>query len=262
MATTPTTAFITGAGNGIGRAVALLLASKGWKIGALDQSEKDLESLQKEMDQRKLACGWAEADVTHAEDLRRAVAELESKLGPATLLLACAGKANDTPAQTMDVAAIEQLVRLNLLGVVNSIAAVLPGMLERRAGHLAAISSLASLHPLPRQMAYCASKAGLNALMESIRLDVKDRGIVVSTICPGWTRTRQTKKFDDEDLMDVNDTARYIVWALERRKRFYAFPWPMVWQLRLMRLLPRSIQDWLLVRRLDELRKDETGHYR
>jgi short-subunit dehydrogenase len=156
----------------------------------------------------------------------------------------------------MDAPKIEQIIRINLVGVSNTIAAVLPGMRSRGKGHLVAISSLAAFRGLPCQMAYCASKAGLNAFMESLRLDVRGWGIDVTTICPGWTHTPQTShRYEVRDLMKVDDVAREILRAIDRRARFYAFPRRLVWQIRLLKLLPARVQDYLLLGRIRHLRK-------
>ncbi len=76
------------------------------------------------------------------------------------------------------------MIRVNLVGVANSIAAVTAGMLERRRGQIVAISSLASFRGFPHMAGYCASKAGVNALLDSLRVELKPLGIDVTTICP------------------------------------------------------------------------------
>lgn len=256
MVNEPSVVLITGAGSGIGRALAIKLAKRRWHIAALDQKTAGLQPLKEEVQQGDGVCEYREADVTDAAGLRAKAAELESRLGPVLLLIACAGTAEETPAQTMAAEQVEKIIHINLIGVSNTIAAVLPGMRQRRRGHLAAISSLASLRGLPCQMAYCASKAGLNALMESLRLDLRDEGIVVTTLCPGWTKTPQTEgQYEEADLMRVDEAAQEILKAIDRRARFHAFPRSMVWQLRLMGLLPTWLQDRLLLRRLRQLKK-------
>jgi short-subunit dehydrogenase len=256
MAQNQGVALITGAGSGIGRQVAQKLAARDWTIAAIDQKAEGLQSLKQELEKRTHACAWREADVADGQGLANRVAELETAMGPVNLVVACAGTAAETPAESMDAQKIERIIRINLIGVSNTIAAVLPGMLSRRKGHLAAISSLASFRGLPCQMAYCASKAGLNALMESLRLDLRNKGIAVTTICPGWTRTALTVgKYADEYLMEVDVAADEILDAIERRARFHAFPRGLVWRLRLMNLLPARLQDFLLVRRIRQLKK-------
>jgi short-subunit dehydrogenase len=256
MAANRGSAVITGAGSGIGREVARRLASRGWSIAAIDQNSDGLETLKSELDQACVACEWRRVDVTDAVALSAQVAELEAALGPTTLLVACAGTAGETPAQNIDAHRIEEIIRVNLIGVSNSIAAVLPGMLRRQAGHLVAISSLAALRGLPCQMAYCASKAGVNALMESLRLDIVGHSVSVTTICPGWTHTALTEgRYDERDMMPVEQTAQEIVDAIEARARFHAFPRMLVWQLSLMKLLPTWLQDRLIAWRFRKVRK-------
>ncbi len=250
--------LITGAGRGIGREVALQLARRGYQVAALDNDAAGLQTLKDELSRAGSVCQWCQADVTDSGATATAITELERSVGPINLLVACAGVATDTPALNISAAAIERVIRINLLGVSNTLAAVLPGMLARRSGHVAAVSSLASFIGLPSQMAYCASKAGLNALMESLRLDVKEHGIAVTTLCPGWTQTALTEgRYARADLMTVAEAAQHIIGALERRARFYAFPRWRAWQLRLLRLLPGDLRDYLVARRIRRLRKKD-----
>lgn len=254
----PTTALITGAASGLGRQVALQLARQGWTIAGLDVNEAPLAQLVEELRRDRRNAFAVVADVTDAPTLGAQVARVENELGPIDLLVACAGIAEETPALAMDVVQIDKIIRINLLGVTNVLAAVLPHMAARRRGHLVAVSSLASLQSLPHMMGYCASKAGLDALMESVRLDVSKHGIHVTTVCPGWTRTPQTEgRYRLDWLLSAEESAAQIVWAIGRRKRFHAYPRKLVWQMRLMRLLPQKLYDWLLCRRLSELRTDQ-----
>jgi short-subunit dehydrogenase len=257
MGTDSGVVLVTGAGSGIGRQVALTLARRGRTVAGLDCRAEGLEGLERELAREQRAFAWGVADVTEADDLLRAVEVLAARLGPVDLLIASAGVAGATPAEGMRAAAVARIIGVNLIGASNTIAAVLPGMLARRHGHVVAISSLASFRGLPGQMGYCASKAGLNALMQSLWLDVKGHGVQVTTVCPGHTRTPQSADmFKDECLMSVERTAREILRAIDGRKRFHAFPWLMVRQLRMMRVLPARLQEWLLHRAMKQIRKD------
>jgi short-subunit dehydrogenase len=122
--------------------------------------------------------------------------------------------------------------------------------LERGGGHLVGISSLASFRGLPRMAGYCASKAGLNALLDALRVELRPRGIAVTTICPGWVRTPMTEKLTvpQPHRLEAPDAARRIVEAIRRRRPFYAFPAPAARRLRLLRWLPARASDWLLYR--------------
>lgn len=246
--------LITGAASGIGRQLIIQLARRGWKTVGLDENLDGLEKLQEKLGAETFSC--RATDVTDSASLEIEVAKLVNELGHVDLLIAAAGIATPTPALAMEPETIARIINVNLLGISNIIAAVLPGMLARRSGHIVAISSLASYRGLPEMMGYCASKAGLNALMESLWLDVKAHGLSVTTVCPGHTRTLQTEGvYEDRFLMSVEQTAAEILKAIDRRKRFHAFPWQEAMQLRLMRLLPGWLQDWLLVRRMNEVKK-------
>jgi NAD(P)-dependent dehydrogenase (short-subunit alcohol dehydrogenase family) len=246
----PKVALITGAGSGLGRELARLLANAGWWIAGIDRVEDGLKALEKELDGNGMRFAWAVADVTDAAAMQHAVSTLESQLGPTDLLIASAGVGEETSALTFAPAAFAATINVNLIGVANSIGAVLPGMLQRRRGHLAALSSLASFRGLPAMAAYCASKSGVNALMEALRVELAPSGIMTTTICPGWVRTPMTAnlKLRVPHMLEVTDAARRIVKALHQRRKFVAFPAGDAWKLRLLRLLPAGASDWLVRR--------------
>jgi len=247
--------LITGAGSGIGRELARQLAAAGAKIAAVDLQAEGLQSLQEQLGSP--ACATATADVTDRAGLRQAVGQLEAQLGPTDILIANAGIGRETSALAFDAEDVNAQIRINLEGVVNSIEAVLAGMRERRSGQLVAISSLASYRGLPLMAGYCASKAGVNALLDSLRVELKPLGIACTIVCPGWTRTPLTEsvKVPTLKMMKVEDAVRRIIQAIRSRKSFVAFPSGDAWQVQLLRYLPRSISDWLVERYLANLKR-------
>jgi NAD(P)-dependent dehydrogenase (short-subunit alcohol dehydrogenase family) len=244
--------LITEAAGVIGRRLAGLLGEEGARVGGLDVAADALAGLEAELKAAGRPCAVAAADVTDAAAVRDAVEALEAQLGPTDLLVASAGVGRETTAADFSAAVVAQTIQVNLVGVANSIAAVLPGMRLRRRGHLAALSSLASYRGLPRMAAYCASKAGVNALMDAQRVELRPLGIACTTICPGWVRTPMTAAVDlpGVTMLEADDAARRILAALRRRQAFVAFPAGNVWQVRLLRHLPRSLGDWLTHRLL------------
>lgn len=242
--------LITGAGSGLGKQLALDLAAEGAAIAALDCCGEALEKLAADLANKYLAC--AMADVTDRGALHGAVAILQEKLGPIDVAIACAGIGIETTAANFHAEDFERVVRVNLIGAANTIEAVLPGMLARGRGYLVAISSLASFRGLPRMAAYCAAKSGLNALMESLRVELQPRGIAVTTVCPGWIRTPMTANLDltMPDILEVETASRLIVSAIRRRRPFYAFPRSTARRVRLLRWLPAGLSDWLIHRML------------
>jgi short-subunit dehydrogenase len=249
-------ALITGAGSGLGRELARQLARDGVAIAALDRAADGLATLEQELTRAGQRIAWAVADVTDAAAVREQAAKLEQQLGPIDLLIASAGVGIETSAFALNADDVAKVIEVNLIGVANSIAAVLPGMIERRRGHISAISSLASLRGVPRMLAYCASKSGVNALLEGLRAEVHSHGITVTTICPGWIRTPMTAQIKKPmpGLMEVEDAARRIINGLRRRTPFLAFPRAVAWRLRLLRWLPSSWSDWLIRRMTGKVR--------
>jgi NAD(P)-dependent dehydrogenase (short-subunit alcohol dehydrogenase family) len=247
-------ALITGAASGIGRKLALQLAAQGAKVAALDRQDDGLQKLAAELSGRPFA--RAAADVTDLSAVRAAARELEGELGPADLLIAAAGIGRKTPGDDFSAEEINAHIQVNLMGVVNSIDAVLPGMKQRRRGHLAVLSSVASYRGLPLLAGYCASKAGVNALFDALRIELPPLGIDVTTVCPGWIRTPMTAPLNlpAHEVMEVEAAASIILDAIRRRRPFIAFPAAKVWQVRLLRHLPRAWSDWLTRRLLARLR--------
>lgn len=239
-------ALITGAASGIGRQLALSLAAEGARIAAVDRQSDGLDRLSSDLKGKTIAC--AIADVTDRAAVHSAVTRLEEQVGPTDLLVASAGIGIETPAETFRAEDFIAQIQVNLIGVINTLDAVLPGMCQRRSGHIAALSSMASYRGLPHMGGYCASKAGLNSLFDSLRVELRPKGIAVSTICPAWVRTPLTTPLGlpNKEIMEVEDAVRLILAALHARRPFLAFPSGKAWQARLLRHTPQPISDWLI----------------
>jgi short-subunit dehydrogenase len=239
-------AVITGASSGIGWALAKALAREGCKVGLVARRKEKLEALAKEIVAVGGTSAWATADVGNRTPTVAAIHQVGAELGPIDLLIANAGVGMPTLFDPPNVPHIEQMIRVNLLGVVYAIEAALPDMLRRGRGHLAAVSSLAAYKGLPGESAYCASKAGVNAYMEGLRIQLRHKGIGVTTICPGFVRTPMTEvnQFHMPWLLEADDAARRIVRALHRRRKVYNFPWQTTLLMKVTRWLP----DWVMAR--------------
>ncbi len=129
-------------------------------------------------------------------------------------------------------------------------------MIERGAGQVVGIGSLAGYRGLPGSGAYCASKAGLAALFESLRLELRHVGVAVTLICPGFIRTPLTdrNRFPMPFLMELDVAANRIVKAIMRRDSEYSFPWQLAWIVRLARYLPNWLYDRVVGKRVSKKR--------
>jgi short-subunit dehydrogenase len=241
-------AIITGASSGIGAALARELVARNYKVGLLARRINRLEALKNEFGD---AAAIAQADVGERSQIVAAIHELAGKLGPVDLLIANAGVGHHTNLEPFNVEEIEQTIRVNLLGVVYAIEAVLPSMLERRSGHVAAVSSLAGYKGLPGESAYSSSKSAVITFMEALRIQLRTRGIAVTTICPGFVKSEMTAghKFHMPFLLETDEAARRICRALERKVKVFNFPWQTTFLMKLTRWVP----DWLLLRLTPEL---------
>jgi short-subunit dehydrogenase len=239
-------AIITGSSSGIGRALARPLARSGCRVGLIARREPLLHELEAEIRAEGGVAASARADVADRLELRRAFEMLTETLGPADLVVANAGVGVPTTLDPMNIEAIEAMIRVNVLGLIYTIEACLPSMLERGEGQIAAISSLSAYKGMPGESAYCASKAAVNSYMEGLRVQVRGRGIGVTTICPGFVKTPMTA-IDDFPMyfaMEADEAARRIIQAIRKRAKVANFPWQTTALVRLTRLTP----DWLLAR--------------
>ena len=130
---------------------------------------------------------------------------------------------------------------------MNSVAAVLPEMVEHRSGQLVALSSLSAYRGLRKSAAYCASKASLSAFFESVKIDLIGSGIDVTIIHPGFIKTPLTagRKAKMPFLMELDYAVGKIIRAIEKRKKLYAFPWQLATIVRASMIMPNFMYDWI-----------------
>lgn len=239
--------MITGASSGIGEALALELARRGAKLGLVARRQEVLNEIVARIGPDLNQVVAIPADVQDRESMRAAAVELNSKFGHVDVLIANAGIGVTNDGSELDAAKFANVINVNVIGAANSAAAVLPEMVARGSGQLAVISSLAAYRGLPKSAAYCASKAAVSAMFESLRLDVKPKGIDVTIIHPGFIRTPLTagRHAKLPWLLEVEDAANKILSAIEARKKSYAFPWQLATVVRAGMVMPIFMYDWI-----------------
>jgi NADP-dependent 3-hydroxy acid dehydrogenase YdfG len=238
--------LLTGASSGIGEALAIALAKQGAILGLLARRKELLERLKKDCEKvggtaRVLAC-----DVTNEDAVLAAAEELFHEFDRVDILIANAGVGgNNAETRSLQPLAVKKVIDINLMGAVNSVHAVLPRMLKRGSGQLVAISSLAGFRGLPKSAAYSASKAGMTAFFESVRLDTKYSGISVTIIQPGFIKTPLTSGRSSKMpfLMELDAAIPLFIKAIEKKKRFAAFPWQLATVVRAGKFMPGWLYD-------------------
>jgi short-subunit dehydrogenase len=225
------------------------LARRGASVGLLARRGQVLEEI---VDQISEAGGRGlalPADVTDALAVRAAASEVRRTFGPIDILVANAGINVNTFVPDLCAKKIADLMNVNVLGVVNSVSAVLPEMVRRGSGHLVANSSLAAYRGLPKSAAYCASKAAVSSFFEAIRIDLRGSGVDVTTIHPGFVKTPLIASIRRTPyVMELDYAVNKIVQAIEKRKVGYSFPWQLATMARACKLLPNPMYDWFAER--------------
>lgn len=242
--------LITGATGAIGRQLAVQFLQRGAMVGAIDLYEAALVQLQQELQPLgKLA--FAVADITQRSVIREAVRKLEKDLGPTDVIIANAGVALNNPIEGFDASIFEKQVAVNLIGMANSLEPIIPGMMARQRGHIVALSSLASYRGLPHMAGYCASKAGVSAFLDSLRMELKPHGIRCTTICPSYIRSGMNASLGvpTPGIISPEDAVERMMLAIEKQKPYCAFPWGNHFLLVLGQLLPTWLGDWLTVKK-------------
>ena len=239
--------LITGASSGIGRALALEWGRRGARLGLTARRGEELLRLSEEIERAGGEALALPADVRDPVALNAVAERVRERWGRIDVLVANAGMSSTAAATKLNAGEVGDLISINVIGVVNSVAAVLPAMLERGSGHLVAISSLASYRGMPKSGAYSASKAAVSTLFESLRVDLRKSNIAVTTIHPGFIRTPMTagRKKKLPFLLEPEDAACRIIRAVERRARTYAFPWQLAALVRVIRHIPGAVYDRL-----------------
>jgi NAD(P)-dependent dehydrogenase (short-subunit alcohol dehydrogenase family) len=227
-------AWVVGGSAGIGAAVARELERRGATVAI---SARRQEQLQAVAEGNMLV---VPADVTDAAAMAAAAERIRQDLGPIDLAVLSAGYWKQMSPGDWDTGVFDQHLRVNLTGMSNSIAAVLPDMLRRHHGLIAGIASVAGYRGLAGAEAYGATKAGQINLLESLRVHTARTGVRVTTICPGFVRTDLTadNPFAMPFMIEADQAARAICDGLERDRTEIVFPAPMALLMKTARFVP------------------------
>lgn len=237
--------LLTGASSGIGEALAVELARKGAVLGLLARREELLRSLAAKCESHGGRARVFACDVTAEDTVADAAQALRDEFGHIDILICNAGIGGPRHARDLTTADVKKVFDVNFMGAVNAVTATLPEMVRRGSGQLVAISSLAGIRGLPRSASYSASKGAMTNFFESLRLDLIGSGVSVTVIEPGFILTPLTanRKHKLPFLMRLEDAVPLFVRAIERRKRFAAFPWQLASFVRLGRVFPGWLYD-------------------
>ncbi|MBG8555297.1 3-ketoacyl-ACP reductase [Hymenobacter guriensis] len=219
-------ALVTGAGKGIGRAVAIALAQEGAHVALLARTESQLQEVAAEIRALGGKTALAAADVADRAAVEAAVQQLSAELGPIDILINNAGIGTFAKFLDMEPTEWEHIIQVNLLGTYYVTRAVLPGMIERQRGDIINISSTAGQRGAATTSAYSASKFGVLGLTESLMQEVRKHNIRVSALTPSTIATPlalENKLTDGnpEKVAQPEDLAELIVAQLKLNRRVF-----------------------------------------
>ena len=218
--------LVTGAGKGIGRALSVALAKEGANLAVLARTKKDLEDLADEVSKWNIKVSLLVADVGDMQAVNDAVEKAVKELGPIDILVNNAGVAKLGKFLDVKPEDVEQMIRVNLLGIYYTTRAVLPSMIERKTGDIINISSTAGLRGSASTAAYSASKFGVFGLSESLMQEVRKHNIRVMAMAPSTvvTQLAQTSNLitgDEERVMHPEDFAELVISHLKLNRRVF-----------------------------------------
>ena len=233
-------AWITGASGAICGELARRLAAAGVTVAATARPSDRLSALAAQSEHIKAF----PADVLKPEELKASVATIESALGPIDLALFGAGMYVPFDIRNIDLDGFHRTMALNVDGVINGVAAVLPAMLARNSGHIAIMGSLFGYAGWPENGSYGASKAAVINLAESLKLELEGTGVDLTIINPGFVDTPLNASYDTKKklyVMSKERCARKILEKLGQKPYEIAFPPQVAGFLKSVRSLPRRV---------------------
>jgi short-subunit dehydrogenase len=235
--------FITGASSGLGEGLALRYAAPGAVIGLCARRAPMLAELGRSIESRGARAIVYASDVSDTAEMQRVANAFVGECGGVDLVIANAGIGipNETLAGKSEP--IARLMRINVIGVTNTVVPFVPAMVRQRAGVLAAVSSMAGHRGMPGRAAYSASKAAVITFMDALRLDLSGTNVHAMTLCPGFVHTPLTASLPGKLPFAISrdEAVTQMVRAIERRAHTFTFPWQMRALRHVLKLAPEAL---------------------
>lgn len=233
--------LITGASSGLGAALSIHYATtiSDITLSLCGRNEKRLSDIAKKCSNLNAIVHAKIIDVADKSAMKEWIIQSD-KIAPIDLVIANAGiSGEDNP---------DKIFAINVDGVINTIHPIIPLMEKCGRGQIAIVSSLAGYCGLPSAPAYAASKNFVRAYGDGLRGRLKDKGIKVNVICPGFVRSRITDQnnFTMPGFMEADKAAKIIAYGLTKNKGRIAFPWFMVLGVWALSILPSFVRQYLI----------------
>lgn len=240
----PGSVLITGASGGLGEGMSRAFAKRGFSLALTGRRTDKLEELAGELRRAGAPRVVAHAlDVTDYASVPRVLAEAAGELGGLDVVVANSGIGGSTPVGRGAFEAARRVIETNLLGAMATVDAAVELFLRQGHGHVVGVTSVAAVRGLPMQGAYSASKSGLSRYLEAVRMEVGDKGIVVTDLAPGFIDTEINRHMPSRPFVVSADKGTEEMVALIESKVGFAYvprmPWTPLAQL--LKVLPSRL---------------------
>ena len=232
--------WITGASSGIGRALAIKFANEGWQVAASARRE----NLLKDLNNQNSNIHPFPLDIINEVETKNIFQSIIKKFETIDISVFCTGIHDPDAEKKLSSEKIREIMETNFFGTLNCIAAVNNYFRERKSGHISIVSSVAGYRGLPAAAGYCASKAALTSLAESLYFDFKRHNVRVSLVSPGFIKTPMTdkNKFPMPMIKSPEFAAEKMFFGLTKKNSFEIhFPIAFTMIMKLLKIMP----NWL-----------------
>ncbi len=237
--------WITGASTGIGRALAIKFAEKGWIVAASARRE----NLLKELNQLNKNIYPFPVDVTNIDQCKIVSKDILEQFKNIEICVFCTGMHDPKSEKEFNLEKIRKIMEVNYFGVMNSINSIYSYYNNKKSGQISIVSSVAGYRGLPAAGAYCASKSALTSFTESLHFEMRKKNVRVSLISPGFIKTPMTDQndFPMPMIKSPEFAAEQIYSGLIKKNSFEIhFPKAFTFIMKILRILPNSVYFWLV----------------
>jgi short-subunit dehydrogenase len=247
--------FITGASSGMGAGLAKHYGTRGTTVGLVARRAPLLDELAGELRAAGATVHVYPADVADTAAMGKAIGAFLAAAGGADLVVANAGVGIKSALLEGNAEDVAQLMRVNVIGVTNTVVPFVPALVKQGSGILCAISSMAGHRALPGRVAYSASKKAVTTFMDGLRMDLHGTGVHAMTICPGFVKTPMTTGLSSMPFVIEQDEAvAAMTSAIAHRRSTFTFPW----QMNLLKEVITRAPEWVVRRTAPKARDRST----
>jgi len=242
--------LLTGASGGIGLALSRQLAKEKVNLALLARRENILLQLADELRGSGSIVLPVKCDVSNKDETARACRDIQARFGQVDIAIFNSGLSHRADVVEFRVNIAREIFDDNVFGMLNFVEELLPGFIKRKEGTIVGVTSLADCRGLPKNRCYSASKAAATALLESLRVELKEHGIKVITVKPGFVKTPMTERalYPRPFLMTPEKAAAIIIKGIKKEKTMIQFPLPIVLGSKLLKVMPGFLYDRIAAR--------------